>query len=338
MLKSHPFSSLFLVSVLVSTGWACSSGGDNQTEVVRVPTAGNGSTTGGSSDSGGSGTTPTAGSTTTGGSDSGQAGSQASAGSGTGGMVGGSTAGGTGGASGGTGGAPPAGGTGGAGGAAGGTGGGTNTSFCGTDVGKVVLFDGSDATFKSWYPRNGGMNAANPWTNNGDGSMTVKGSDIVSKMGFQNVCLHVEYQAPKYTYPANTDPQERGNSGIYLKGSWEAQVLDTFDLGKTQNDYCGAIYKVAAPLVSACKTGGEWNAYDIEFQANVCTNGQTTTPAKFIKVNLNGINVQNNVSVPAANPTEAGLTPTCDARGVLLQNHSSIVPVSYRNIWAIPRP
>ena len=250
-----------------------------------------------------------------------------------GGMVGGSTAtGGTGGASGGS---PAAGGTGGS---SGGTGGGTNNSFCGTDVGKVVLFDGSDASFKSWYPRNGGMNAANPWTNNGDGTMTVKSSDIISKTGFQNVCLHVEYQAPKFTYPANTNEQERGNSGVYLKGSWETQVLDTFDLGKTQNDFCGAIYKVAAPLVSACKTGGEWNSYDIEFQANVCTNGQTTTPAKFIKVNLNGVNVHNNVSVPAANPTEAGLTPTCEPRGILLQNHPTIVPVSFRNIWAIPRP
>jgi hypothetical protein len=330
MLKSHPFLSLFFVSGLVAAGWGCSSGEGDQ--VVTVPTAGTGSTTGGSGNSGGTGSPgPTAGTpaTTTGGSDSGQAGSQASAGSG--GMV--VAMGGTGGdASGGTGGGT----AGGTGGAAGGTGGGANTTFCGTDVGKVVLFDGTDATFKNWYPRNGGMNAANPWTKNADGSMTVKGDDIVSKTGFQNVCLHIEYQAPKYTYPANTNPQERGNSGVYLKGSWEAQVLDTFDLGKTQNDYCGAIYKVSAPLVSACKTGGEWNAYDIEFQANVCTDGATTTPAKFIKVNLNGINVQNNVVVPTAQ-TEAGMMPTCDPRGVLLQNHSSIVPVSYRNIWAIPR-
>jgi hypothetical protein len=342
MFQSRPLSSLLLVSGIVSASWACSSGGENPGMVVTVPTAGTGSTSGGSDSSGGTGSpVPTAGTTaTTGGTDSGQAGSQASAGSG--GMIvgtagtGGAASGGTGGsASGGTGGSA-AGGSGGSGGGSGGTGGGA-TGFCGSEAGKVVLFDGSDATFKSWYPRNGVMNAANPWTKNADGSMTVKGDDIVSKMGFQNVCLHVEYQAPKYTYPANTNAQERGNSGVYLKGSWEAQVLDTFDLGKTQNDYCGAIYKVAAPLVSACKTGGEWNAYDIEFQANVCTGGTTTTPAKFLKVNLNGVNVQNNVVVPTTQ-TEAGLMPTCDARGILLQNHSSIVPVSFRNIWAIPRP
>jgi hypothetical protein len=182
--------------------------------------------------------------------------------------------------------------------------------------------------------------------------MTVKngGGDIVSKApymangmmltGFQNVCLHVEYQAPKHTYDAAGDAQQRGNSGIYLKGSWEMQVLDTFDLGKTQNDYCGAIYKIAAPLVSACKTGGEWNSYDIEFQGQVCTNPSTvTTQAKFVKVNLNGTLVQNNVSIPdSTQPTQAGMNPVCEPRGLLLQDHGTIVPVSFRNIWAIPRP
>jgi hypothetical protein len=332
MLKSRPHS-LLLASALVSASLACSSGGtDTQTMVKLDPTAGTGPGASGSNSGGGDTVVPTAGSPAMGGS-TGQAGSPAMGGSGETGGTGG--AGGSGGGMAGTG-MGGAGGTGGGAGGSGGTGGGSN-SFCGTEAGKVVLFDGSDATFKSWYPRNGGMNAPNPWTNNGDGTMTVKGDDIVSKMGFQNVCLHVEYQAPKYTYPPNTDPQQRGNSGVYLKGSWEMQVLDTFDLGKTQNDYCGAVYKVSAPLVSACKTGGEWNAYDIEFQANVCSNGQTTTPAKFIKVNLNGINVQNNVVVPTTE-TQAGMTPTCDARGVLLQNHSTIVPVSYRNIWAIPRP
>jgi Domain of Unknown Function (DUF1080) len=262
-----------------------------------------------------------------------QAGSQTSAGSGSGGTSAGSNGGGSGGMGGSTGGTGTggAGGMGGAGGT-GGTGGATN-SFCGTETGKVTI------GFGDFYAKNGGVNSKNPWTDNGDGTMTVKngGGDIITKMGFQNVCLHVEYQAPKFTYPAGTDPQQRGNSGIYLKGSWEMQVLDTFDLGKTQNDYCGAVYKVSAPLVSACKTGGEWNAYDIEFQGNVCTGGTTTTPAKFIKVNLNGINVQNNVVVPVAE-TQAGMPPTCDPRGVLLQDHNTLVPVSYRNIWAIPRP
>jgi len=239
------------------------------------------------------------------------------------------------------GGSAPAGGMGGTGGVggSGGTGGGTG-GFCGTEVGKVVLYDGSDATFKSWYATSGnmGMNNPNPWTNNTTTkTMTEAGSDIISKMGFQNVCLHVEYRTPNFTYPAGTGDQNRGNSGIYLKSSWEMQVLDSKGLGKNANDLCGAIYKVAAPLVIACNGTGEWNAYDAEFQANVCENGAMKTPAKFVRVDLNGINIHNNVTVPLTQ-TEAGQTPVCEAKGVLLQNHGTAVAVEYRNIWAIPRP
>lgn len=323
MLKSRLHLPLLLVSGIVSATLACSSGGEDAGPTVTVPMAGNTSTAGGS-DSGGSGNpTPTGGSSTTAGTTSGDAGSQAMAGSGGSGTGGGM------------------GGMGGSGGAAGGMGGGSgggDNSFCGTEVGKVVLYDGSDATFKNWYPTQGGMNSPNPWKNNTtEKTMTEQGSDIISKTGFQNVCLHVEYRAPTFTYPAGTGDQNRGNSGIYLKASWELQVLDSFDLGKNGNDLCGAIYKVAAPLVIACKDTGEWNVYDAEFQANVCTNGTTTTPAKFVKVNLNGINIHNDVPVPLTQ-TEAGQTPTCEPRGVLLQNHGTAVPVEYRNIWAIPRP
>lgn len=339
MLKSRALTSILFFSGIAVASWACSSGGDLEGQKVMVSTAGTTATGTAGSGTSGSGAV-TAGAPSTAGTGSGQAGSQTSAGSGSGGTSAGSDSGSAGMAGSGTAGMGGAG-TAGAGGMAGASGaGGANNSFCGTDAGKVVLFDGTDATFKNWYPRNSGkMTDPNPWTLNADGTMTVRngGGDILTKMGFQNVCLHVEYQAPKHTYDSTTDPQQRGNSGIYLKGSWEMQVLDTFDLGKTQNDYCGAVYKVSAPLVSACKTGGEWNAYDIEFQGNVCTGGTTTTKAKFIKVNLNGINVQNNVEVPVAE-TQAGMTPTCDPRGVLLQDHNTIVPVSYRNIWAIPRP
>jgi hypothetical protein len=263
------------------------------------------------------------------GTDSGQAGSQPFAGAGgTSGVAGGTGggAGGGGGASGGAGGT----GTGGAGGAAGGSGG-----SAGSDAGKVVLFDGTPASFSGWYPRNGKMTDPNPWTNNGDGTMTVKsgGGDILTKMPFTNVFLHVEYRTPKIDV-SPADPQQRGNSGVYLKGSYEMQVLDTFGFAPA-NDYCGALYKISAPLVSACKMAGEWNAYDIEFQANVCTNGTKTTNAKFVEVKLNDMLVQQNAV--ADHTTQAGLDETCEPRGVMLQDHQTVVPVSFRNIWAIPR-
>jgi len=228
------------------------------------------------------------------------------------------------------GGTSSAGGTGGVAGGTGGAGGGG-----GSDAGKVMLFDGSPATFSSWYPRNGQMTDANPWTNNGDGTMTVKsgGGDILTKMSFSNVFLHVEYRTPKIDV-SPADPQQRGNSGVYLKGSYEMQVLDTFGFAPA-NDYCGALYKIAAPLVSACKMAGEWNAYDIEFTANVCTNGTKTTNAKFVEVKLNDTLVLQNVV--ADHTTQAGLDEQCNPRGVMLQDHGTVVPVSFRNIWAIPR-
>ncbi len=328
MLKSRPLSSLLLASGIVSASWACSSGGTGDQGQVTLTTAGTGSSAAGSGSGGtGSGTAgiSNGGTPAMAGTDSGQAGSQTTAG-----------AGGTGGGAGGTGGGAggSSGGAGGTGGGAGGTGGGAGGAG-GSDAGKVILFDGTPASFSSWYPRNGTMANANPWTNNGDGTMTVKsgGGDILTKMAFSNVFVHVEYRTPKIDV-SPADPQQRGNSGVYLKGSYEMQVLDTFGFA-VQNDYCGAVYKIAAPLVSACKMAGEWNVYEIEFQANVCTNNAKTTNAKFVEVKLNDMLVQQNVV--ADHTTQAGLDETCMPRGIMLQDHGTVVPVSFRNIWAIPR-
>jgi len=326
MLKSRSLSSLLVASGIAAASWACSSGGTDTQETVKVPTAGTGSTAAGSG-SGGTGVVATGGTPATAGTGGGQAGSEAVAGTGgTGVDMGGSSAGGMGGS--GTGGT-----AGGSGGASGGSGGGGGSG--GSDAGKVILFDGSPASFAGWYPRYGKMTDPNPWTNNGDGTMTVKsgGGDILTKMPFTNVFLHVEYRTPKIDV-SPADPQQRGNSGVYMKGSYEMQVLDTFGFAPA-NDYCGALYKISAPLVSACKMAGEWNAYDIEFQANVCTNGTKTTNAKFVEVKLNDMVVQQNAV--ADHTTQAGLDETCEPRGVMLQDHQTVVPVSFRNIWAIPR-
>jgi hypothetical protein len=315
MLKSRLHSPLLLVSGIVFAGLACSSPGTDPVMVIHVdPTAGTGSTAGGSPSGGTGAVVPTAGTTAMGGSASGgQAGSAAMGGSGGTGVVGG---------------------TGGTGGGTGGTGGGTGgTGGLENDPNKVVLFDGTEATFKSWKSvRNG---ADNPWKLNADKTMTVNTNtgDIQSKMPFQDVFLHLEYMTPKITSAGGG--QERGNSGVYLKGSWELQVLDTFGLAPAI-DGCGAIYEVSKPLVTACHKEEEWNIYEVEFKAQVCNNGQQTTPARFVEVKLNDILVQQNVDCPA-NETRAGQPPSCDPKGLLLQDHSSILPVSYRNIWVIPR-
>jgi hypothetical protein len=211
----------------------------------------------------------------------------------------------------------------------------------GEDHDKIVLFDGSPETFSNWHPRNGGMQAENPWINNGDGTMTVNYArldDIVSKTPFTNVFVHLEYWSPKYDYSPGTHFTMRGNSGVFLKGSYELTIVDTFGLTPQpyeEEGFCGAINDVSKPLAPACKPGGEWNAYDIEFRAQVCANGVKTLSAEFVEVRLNGILVQQHVAVDHV--TQAGLSETCEPRGILLQATSTIVPVSFRNIWAIPR-
>jgi hypothetical protein len=308
----HSSNSLSLFGGLIALGalLGCSSGPEQRT-VMLDP-----STTGGMPSGGGMGTGGVVGGTGGGGA----------------GTIAGSAAGGI--SGGGSGGSAPVAGTGGTGGS-GGSGGSSGSGGSGgmpEDPNKKVLFDGSPATFNAWKSvRNGG---ANPWQNNGDGTMTVKTNtgDIQSAEAFNDVFVHLEYMTPKITSAGGG--QERGNSGVYLKGSYEAQVLDTYGLPPA-SDGCGAIYGISAPLKVACFDAEEWNVYEIEFKANTCQNGQKSGNANFTEVKLNGELVQQNVAVPGT--TQAGQPESCDPKGILLQDHSSILPVTFRNIWVIPR-
>jgi hypothetical protein len=201
---------------------------------------------------------------------------------------------------------------------------------------KIVLFDGSTTTFNSWASVRTGQN--NPWKNNGDGTMTVitGTGDIQSKMKFQDLFVHVEYMTPIFqASDTAATGQNRGNSGIYLKGSYEMQVLDTYGLPPAI-DGCGAVYSIKAPMVVACNQGGVWNTYEIEFKASVCdAQGAKTTDARIVSATLNGMLVQQGVDVP--HTTTSGLPETCGPAGLLLQDHTSFKPVTYRNIWVIPR-
>jgi hypothetical protein len=110
------------------------------------------------------------------------------------------------------------------------------------------------------------------------------------------------------------------------------QVLDSYGM-PIAKDTCGAVYSVKEPLVSACFQGGMWNTYEIEFKANTCN---PTVHARIVSATLNGKLVQQDVEVPGF--TTAGQAESCNAAGLLLQSHSSFKPVTYRNIWVIPRP
>lgn len=193
--------------------------------------------------------------------------------------------------------------------------------------GAIVLFDGKSTD--QWTKKDGKSEVK--WKI-ADGAMEgVKGhGDIVTKEKFGGKFkLHVEFRVP---YEPKNKGQGRGNSGIYVQGRYEVQVLDSYGLKSQKND-CAAIYEVSAPSENACKAPTVWQNYDIEFTAPTFENGKKTEPTH-ITVYHNGVKVQDDVKVPVDNTRAgAGGDPT-QPGPILLQDHGH--PVQYRNIWLLP--
>jgi hypothetical protein len=196
----------------------------------------------------------------------------------------------------------------------------------------VVLFDGK--SFDSWVGRDG---KSAEWKLL-DGVMQVQPGkgDIVTKEKFDgSFKLHVEFRVP---YLPKASGQGRGNSGVYLQGRYEVQVLDSYGL-KSQDNDCGGIYTVAAPKVNACKAPTVWQSYDIEFTAPQCSDGKISEPGR-MTVYHNGVKIHDDVKlVKGGNPvtnTTAGMGgDPCKPGPILLQDHGNMV--QYRNVWLVPR-
>lgn len=192
--------------------------------------------------------------------------------------------------------------------------------------GAVVLFDGK--SLDGWVTRNGRGKPA--WKLVGGDAVEVHGGDIITEKTFDgHFKLHVEFRVP---YVPSAKGQARGNSGVYVQGRYEVQVLDSYGL-EPKNDDCGAIYEVSAPRVNACKAPTVWQSYDIEFHAPKCDNGKKVEPAR-MTVSQNGVRIQDDVKIPVDN-TRAGLGgDPCKAGPILLQDHGN--PVQFRNVWLLP--
>jgi hypothetical protein len=194
-------------------------------------------------------------------------------------------------------------------------------------AGAIVLFDGK--SLDRWAPKDGKGPAK--WTLR-DGVMEgVKGhGDIVTKEKFAGKFkLHVEFRIP---YEPELKGQARGNSGVYVQGRYEVQVLESYGLVSGKND-CAAIYGVAAPVKNVCKAPTVWQSYDIEFTAPKFENNRKTEPA-VMTVYHNGTKVHDAVAIPVDNTT-AGLGGNPGTPGpILLQDHGH--PVQFRNVWLLP--
>jgi hypothetical protein len=189
--------------------------------------------------------------------------------------------------------------------------------------GAVVLFDGKSV--EGWVGRD---QKPASWTIK-DGALVVapgKG-DVLTTHSFGDFTLHLEFRTP---YMPEARGQARGNSGVYLGGIHELQVLDSFGL-EPKNNECGAIYSQIAPRVNACKKPLEWQAYDVVFHKAKVKDGQEVEPAR-VTVVQNGVNIINNAAIK---PTPGGIGMEAGKDGpLLLQDHGNLV--EYRNIWIVP--
>jgi hypothetical protein len=193
--------------------------------------------------------------------------------------------------------------------------------------GAIVLFDGK--SLEGWVKTDG---KSAPHWKVVDGAMeVVKGGNLITLKKFDgSFKLHVEFRVP---YMPNAKGQARGNSGVYVQGRYEVQVLDSYGLESKNND-CGGIYEVAAPLVNACKAPTIWQSYDIDFTAPRCENGKKTANTR-MTVYHNGVKIHNDVEIPVDN-TRAGLGgDPCTPGPIMLQDHGN--PVQFRNIWLVKK-
>src|SRR5688500_10389334 len=191
----------------------------------------------------------------------------------------------------------------------------------------VVLFDGKDLS--KWKPEKGDGEAA--WKVE-DGALVVvpKKGAIETKDQFRDVQLHLEWQHPK---DITGKSQGRGNSGVFLMGMYELQVLDNYQAETYPDGMVGGVYGQYPPLVNAARPPGQWGAYDIIFRAPKYENGKVSKPAR-VTVLLNGVVVQDNVDLlgPTTHKKLTSYPDKHPEKGPLrLQDHGQ--PVKFRNIW-----
>ncbi len=191
---------------------------------------------------------------------------------------------------------------------------------------QVTLFDGK--SLAQWIHPDG--QAAN-WQV-GNGFMTVGKGNIRTKQEFAGDHeVHVEFLITQP--PPNARGQGRGNSGVYIQGRYEVQILDSYGIARPTVQDCGAVYGQHAPEVNGCKPPGQWQTFDITFRAPKFAPGGTMTQKPRISVLHNGFAVINNVEIDKA----GGLALDNDMSKpgpLLLQDHGQ--PVLFRNIWVRP--
>lgn len=180
--------------------------------------------------------------------------------------------------------------------------------------GAVVLFDGSTAD----HFKNGRLTKD---------KLLMEG--VTSKELFGSFKMHLEFRLPFQPYARG---QGRGNSGCYMQGRYETQILDSFGLEGKHNE-CGGVYTISDPAVNMCFPPLTWQTYDVDYTAATYDDAGKKVAHARMTVLHNGVKVHDNLELDhatTAHPVKEGPEPG----PIYLQNHGN--PVRYRNIWVVP--
>ncbi len=190
----------------------------------------------------------------------------------------------------------------------------------------VVLFDGKDLS--KWMQSSGEPAA---WVvRNGYFEVKPGSGTLQTRDGFGDVQLHVEWASPS---PARGEGQDRGNSGVYLMGLYEVQVLDSYGNRTYADGQAAAIYGQYPPLVNVSRPPGVWQSYDIVFREPRFNADSSLQRPATMTVFHNGVLVQDHVTLtgPTANGRRPPYVMHADRLPLMLQDHGHAV--RFRNIW-----
>ncbi|MBE6598663.1 MAG: DUF1080 domain-containing protein [Ruminococcaceae bacterium] len=190
---------------------------------------------------------------------------------------------------------------------------------------KIVLFDGT--SLDMWRKPDG---EPSNWKLHEDGTMTPSRDDTVSTVTFKDAHIHVEFREP------SDDEREEGqfhdgNSGVYIHGCYEIQIIDSYGDAPPKENPCGAVYEMYMPRVNASRPVREWQTYDIYFRAPRFNEKDEMTEAARATVIHNGECIHNNVILHWATP--GGITDHPVKEGPLMLQGYRFDPVRFRNVW-----